>query len=86
MPPAPRSLGEVIGVYAWGREIIEDAEDGEEGEEGEECGETFMVIDEEVVRPPRLNAPCPHARRTTNRTAGLSAAAAALFGAPAARP
>ena len=52
VPPAPRSLGEVIGVYAWGREIIEDAEDGEEGEEGEECGETFMVIDEEVVRPP----------------------------------
>ena len=52
VPPAPRSLEELIGVYTWGREIIEDAEDGEEGEEGEECGETFMVIDEEVVRPP----------------------------------
>ena len=64
VPPAPRSLEELIGVYTWGREIIEDAEDGEEGEEGEEGGETFMVIDEEVVRPP----PTPQRPLSTRTT------------------
>ena len=67
VPPAPRSLEEVIGAYAWGREIIEDAEDGEEGEESEEGSETFMVINEEVVRPPptpQRPLPTRDARRT----------------------